>query len=213
MTKIAGDGERGGDRSGILARVWAVFWRPSARYSLASLLIVGFVTGIIFWGGFHWAVEISSTETFCISCHEMESTVFVELKETPHYSNPSGVRAICADCHVPKEWIHKMVRKARATINEIPKHLIGTINTPEKFEAKRLQLAFNVWADMKGTDSRECRNCHDTESMKLSEQFRPARKQHIKASERGQTCIDCHQGIAHKLPEGWEEAWEKRWGG
>lgn len=208
MSKMADNGERGS----VLARVWAVLRRPSTRYSLASLLIVGFVAGIIFWGGFNWAMELSNTETFCISCHEMESTVYKELKETPHYSNRSGVRAICSDCHVPKEWIYKVVRKARATINELPKHLIGTIDTPEKFEAKRLHLAMDVWVSMKSTDSRECRNCHDIVSMKLSDQLRPARKKHSKASEKGQTCIDCHQGIAHKLPDGWEEAWKERWG-
>ena len=209
MSKMADNGERGS----VLARVWAVLRRPSTRYSLASLLIVGFVAGIISWGGFNWAMELSNTETFCISCHEMESTVYNELKETPHYSNRSGVRATCSDCHVPKEWIYKMVRKASATINELPKHLIGTIDTPEKFEAKRLDLAMDVWVSMKSTDSRECRNCHDTVSMKLSDQLRPARKKHSKASEKGQTCIDCHQGIAHKLPDGWEEAWKEQWGG
>lgn len=208
MSKMADNGERGS----VLARVWAVLRRPSTRYSLASLLIAGFVAGIIFWGGFNWAVELSNTETFCISCHEMESTVYNELKETPHYSNRSGVRATCSDCHVPKEWIYKMVRKASATINELPKHLIGTIDTPEKFEAKRLHLAMNVWASMKATDSRECRNCHDTVFMNLDDQLRPARKKHSKASEKGQTCIDCHQGIAHKLPDGWEEAWKVQWG-
>ncbi len=209
MTKTANNGGRGN----LLSRVWTVLWRPSARYSLASLLIVGFIGGIIFWGGSNWALELSNAETFCISCHEMKSTVYKELKETSHYSNPSGVRATCSDCHVPKEWIYKVARKIEATLNELPKHLVGTIDTREKFEAKRLQLAKIVWASMKGTNSRECRNCHDTVSMKLSEQLRPARKKHSKASERGQTCIDCHQGIAHKLPEGWEEAWKEEWGG
>ncbi len=201
-----------GGRGSALARVWGMLWRPSARYSIASLLIVGFVGGILFWGGYNWAMELSNTETFCVSCHEMEGTVFEELKETPHYSNPSGVRAICSDCHVPRAWHHKFVRKIRATFNELPKHLIGTIDTPEKFEAQRLHLAMNVWAEMRATDSRDCRNCHSAVSMKLSDQLRPARKKHSKASERGQTCIDCHQGVAHKLPGGWEEAWEEQWG-
>lgn len=201
-----------GERSGFLARVWAALWRPSTRYSLAGLVIVGFVGGIVFWGSYNWAMELSNTETFCISCHEMESTVYQELKDTPHYSNPSGVRAVCSDCHVPKEWIHKMLRKARATVNEVPKHLIGTIDTAEKFEAKRLHLATNVWATMRATDSRECRNCHSAKSMSLDDQLRPARKKHTKALETGATCVDCHQGIAHKLPEGWKREWEDRFG-
>ena len=76
---------------------------PSAA-SLGSLLMAGFVAGIIFWGGFNTAMEATNTETFCISCHEMEANVYQEYKYTIHYSNRSGVRATCPDCHVPKPW-------------------------------------------------------------------------------------------------------------
>ncbi len=41
----------------------------------------------------------------------------------------------------------------------------GVINTPEKFDKHRLSLAQNEWERMKDTDSRECRNCHDFQSM------------------------------------------------
>jgi nitrate/TMAO reductase-like tetraheme cytochrome c subunit len=92
-----------------------------------------------------------------------------------------------------------VARKIQATFNELPKKIIGTIDTPEQFEAHRLALAEHVWATMKATDSRECRNCHSMQSMNLALQNRPARQA---ALEKGQTCIDCHQGIAHQLPKG-----------
>lgn len=196
-----------------IARWWRILWRPSARYSIAVLMVAGFAAGNIFWVGYNSAMDFSNTETFCISCHEMRANPFEELKKTVHYSNKSGVRAICSDCHVPKEWHHKFVRKIEATFKELPRHLIGVLDTPEKYEAKRLELATNVWVSMKATDSRECRNCHSAVSMKFAEQSRPARKKHQKMEKRGQTCIDCHQGIAHELPKNWEQAWESRWGG
>jgi cytochrome c-type protein NapC len=149
-------------------------------------------------------MELSNTETFCISCHEMKDNVYQELKETIHYSNRSGVRATCSDCHVPREWHHKFVRKIQAS-NELFHKVMGTLDTREKFEAKRLELAKHVWASMKANDSRECRNCHNLEWMKPEMQSRPARKKHAKSKETGETCIDCHQGIAHKLPEGWDD--------
>jgi cytochrome c-type protein NapC len=71
---------------------------------------------------------------------------------------------------------------------------------PEKFEAKRLQLATNVWNAMKSTDSRECRNCHSFESMDYTKQGRRGMDQHIKGVDQKKTCIDCHKGIAHSLP-------------
>ena len=74
----------------------------------------------------------------------------------------------------------------------------GSISTPEKFEAKRLQLAMNEWERMKATDSVECRNCHGFESMMPEFQKPRARQQHLNAMEEGQTCIDCHKGVAHR---------------
>lgn len=160
------------------------------------------VAGILFWGGFNWAMELSNREAFCISCHEMRNTVYKELQQTIHFTNRTGVRATYSDCHVPKEWHYKLIRKIYAT-NELLHTILGSINTPEKFEAKRLELANHVWASMKASDSRECRNCHTMDSMDLEKQLRPAQRRHKAAMEKGQTCIECHQGIAHTLPKGW----------
>ena len=176
--------------------------KPSAA-SLGSLLIGGFAAGIIFWGGFNTAMEATNTETFCISCHEMEVNVYEEYKDTIHYNNRTGVRATCPDCHVPKDWVHKIKRKIQAS-NELFHKVMGSIDTPEKFEAKRLQLARNVWRTMKETDSRECRNCHDFESMDYTMQQQRAMNRHSKGFDEGQTCIDCHKGIAHSLPAMYE---------
>ncbi|MBI3186679.1 MAG: NapC/NirT family cytochrome c [Gammaproteobacteria bacterium] len=176
--------------------------KPSAA-SLGSLIIGGFVAGIIFWGGFNTAMEATNTETFCISCHEMEENVYQEYKSTIHYSNRSGVRATCPDCHVPKPWVHKIKRKIQAS-NELLHKALGSIDTPEKFEAKRLTLARHVWDAMKETDSRECRNCHDFQSMDYVAQQRRGRNSHIEGFDKGMTCIDCHKGIAHSLPAMYE---------
>lgn len=173
--------------------------RSPSTATLGSLLIAGFVAGVIFWGGFNTAMEATNTEAFCIGCHEMKDNVYQEYKETIHYSNRTGVRATCPDCHVPKPWIHKMVRKVQAS-NELLHKALGTIDTAEKFEEKRLHLAQNVWRSMKKTDSRECRNCHNYESMDFGEQQRRAVASHSKGLEEGETCIDCHKGIAHSLP-------------
>jgi nitrate/nitrite reductase NapC/NirT family c-type cytochrome len=187
----------------VVKKIWAALKKPSAKYSLGGLLVVGFVAGIIFWGGFHTAMEASNTETFCIGCHEMEENVYIEYKDTIHYSNRTGVRATCPDCHVPKDWVHKVARKIKAS-NELYHKAMGSVDTPEKFEAKRLKLARNVWRVMKETDSRECRNCHDYESMDYVKQGRRAVQQHIKGFDGGETCIDCHKGIAHSLPAMYE---------
>ncbi|MFZ2973774.1 NapC/NirT family cytochrome c [Dechloromonas hortensis] len=178
--------------------------QPSTKYSLLGLLSVGFIAGIFFWGGFNTVMEATNTLEFCISCHEMRDNVYQEYKETIHFTNRTGVRATCSDCHVPKDWGHKMMRKVQAS-GEIYGKLMGTIDTKEKFEAKRLELAEHEWARMKASDSRECRNCHSFEGMNTEKQKLRGAKMHKIAQDDKKTCIDCHKGIAHRKPKGMKE--------
>lgn len=188
-----------------IKRLWRWFTKPSVLIGQGVLFVIGGIAGIIFWGGFNTVMEATNTLEFCVTCHEMADTVYVEYQTSVHFKNASGVRAICSDCHVPHAWGPKMIRKIQAS-NEIWHKLRGTINTPEKFEAKRLQLATHVWETMKATDSRECRNCHSFEAMDFTvqrarskEKMEPVALGHGTAD--GNTCIDCHKGIAHKLPK------------
>ena len=192
------------DHSGFLKRLWNALKKPSAKYSILAISSVSFVTGIIFWGGFNTGMEMTNTLEFCITCHEMRDNVYKEYKETIHYSNRTGVRAICSDCHVPKDWVHKMIRKSQASF-EVWGKITGSIDTPEKFEAKRMKLASHEWARMKESNSRECRNCHNFDAMSSELQKQTPYKKHMKAKEEGKTCIDCHKGIAHQLPKEYEE--------
>ncbi len=170
------------------------------RVPLLTSLAASFMLGIIFWGAFNTAIELSNTETFCISCHEMRQYIFQDFKTTVHFSNVAGIRASCPDCHVPRTWAYKVLRKIEAT-NELFHHFMGSISTKEKFKEKRMQLAEKVWRTMERTDSRECRNCHAEGFMDLDKQRDVVRNQHLMANDQGKTCIDCHKGIAHKLPE------------
>ena len=174
---------------------------PSRHYSLGFLVAAGFLAGIVFWGGFNTALEATNTEAFCTSCHEMHDNVFQELKSTIHYTNRSGVRATCPDCHVPHDWTDKIARKMQAS-KEVWGKIFGTIDTREEFLDERLILATHEWARLKANDSLECRNCHDYDSMDLTRQATRSARIHQQWLGTGQrTCIDCHKGIAHKLPD------------
>jgi cytochrome c-type protein NapC len=158
-----------------------------------------FFLGILFSLGVSAGLHFTNTTEFCTSCHTMKWNL-EEYQKTVHFRNASGVRAGCADCHVPKEFIPKMIAKVMAA-KDVFHHLIGTIDTKEKFEKYRWKMANRVWDKMKATDSRECKTCHAWDSMDLSEQDRLARQKHGRAPEEGKTCIDCHHGIAHEEPE------------
>ena len=128
------------------------------------------------------------------------SVVQEEYEQSAHAHNPSGVPAICSDCHVPRPWGEKLVRKIKAT-GELYHWALGTIDTPEKFEDHRLALAQKVWRTMEASDSRECRNCHTNETMTTDKQSALAQKMHKRLMSGEATCINCHKGIAHKLPD------------
>jgi cytochrome c-type protein NapC len=185
---------------GTLNRWWTALRTPSAKYSVLALLVVGFFGGIIFWGGFNTGLEATNTLNFCISCHEMRDTVYQEYQQSIHYKNRTGVRAVCSDCHVPKDWTHKMARKMKASF-EVWGKLTGVVDTPEKFEKERMRLATDEWERMKSAESRECRNCHAFDAMAEAKQSSMAQKNHTEAQKSGKTCIDCHKGIAHLLPK------------
>jgi cytochrome c-type protein NapC len=192
-----------------LRRVWIILTRPAAHLSLGFLTLAGFIAGIVFWGGFNTALEATNNEPFCISCHEMRDNVFQELQTTIHYTNRSGVRATCPDCHVPHNWTDKIGRKMEAS-KEVWGKIFGTINTREKFLDHRGEMAAREWARLKANDSLECRNCHAFESMDFTRQGERAVHAHSTFLTTGSfTCIDCHKGIAHELPNmagipGWD---------
>ncbi|MES9903432.1 MAG: NapC/NirT family cytochrome c [Sedimenticola sp.] len=166
-----------------------------------------FAAGIIFSGLFSVGLSHTNEMEFCTSCHSMKITL-EEYKETIHFRNPSGVRATCSDCHVPKPFIPKMIAKVMAA-KDVYHEILGTVDTKEKFDDYRWTMASRVWEKMKSTDSRECRSCHSLDTMDLAEQDRSARKRHGRAEDEGKTCIDCHKGIAHEEPDEPDEPDEK----
>ncbi|WP_026344692.1 pentaheme c-type cytochrome TorC [Oceanimonas smirnovii] len=184
----------------LICKLWNTLRRPAVHLSLGAVTLVSFVAGIIFWGGFNTALEATNTEEFCISCHEMQNNVYQELQGTVHWSNRSGVRATCPDCHVPHDWTDKIARKMQAS-KEVWGKVFGTIDTREKFLEKRLELAQHEWARFSANGSLECRNCHDYNSMNWDVMSDKAKRFMKPAAERNQSCIDCHKGIAHHLPE------------
>ncbi len=184
----------------MMKRVWRWFWRPSTTIAWGTFLIFGSILTLIFITGLDTAIHATNTNKFCISCHEMRETVYKEYKKSVHYKNAAGIRATCSDCHVPKSGPAKYIRKVMAA-NDIYHSLLGTISTPEKFEARREILANRVWSYMKASNSRECKTCHSFDAMDFHKQSRRAAQKMQPESVKGQTCIDCHKGVAHKLPK------------
>jgi cytochrome c-type protein NapC len=169
-----------------------------------------FLAGVIFFGLFNAGLALTNKTEFCTSCHSMKWNL-EEWQDSAHFMNHAGVRIGCANCHVPKQFFPKMKAKILAA-KDVWHEILGTIDTKEKFEKHRWKMANRVWAKLKATDSRECRNCHSWEAMATDEQDKIARKKHSRARDEGKTCIDCHKGVAHEMPDEPEEEEESKEG-
>lgn len=186
-------------REGVGARLW----RRPRTWLLLGIPVGGFIAflvGVGFWASFITGTKYAETNEFCVSCHEM-NTPFQEYTQSIHYSNPHGIRATCGDCHVPPTFLPGLMRHLAAT-KELWGHLTGELDTPARYESQRAAMAQKIWLEFKANDSAECRSCHTPAAMALDKQPRMAARSHSSMEKSGQTCIDCHKGVAHKLPDG-----------
>jgi len=120
---------------------------------ILSIATIGFIIGVLFIGGSSVVLEATNTTEFCTSCHSMKINN-EEYKESIHFKNSSGVITSCSDCHVPKELGPKLWAKLVAA-KDVYHERGGTIDTQEKFEAQRWEMANRVWDKMRATESRE----------------------------------------------------------
>jgi cytochrome c-type protein NapC len=174
--------------------------RPVFYLSILGVVFL-FLLGAFFASSTFLVVHITTTQEFCISCHEMRDFAYEEYKQTKHYKNDAGVQAKCADCHVPKSFF-PLVKSKILAADDLWGSITGIIDTQEKYDARKLYLAKKVWHKMKETDSRECRSCHNVNNMILDNQDQSAKTRHTEKymKENNKTCIDCHKGVAHKMP-------------
>jgi len=170
--------------------------KPSPSRSILALVAVGLIIGVVGVITFEASLHASSTEKFCIGCHSMKANPYAQLQKTSHFDNVTGVRPTCSDCHVPREFIPKMIRKIEAA-REVWGNITGIIDSPEKYAAHAPAMKRREIARMKANDSQECRNCHDTERWVAALQSAKAQQFHAAKRLNGKTCIDCHAGIAH----------------
>ncbi|HVQ62595.1 MAG TPA: NapC/NirT family cytochrome c [Burkholderiales bacterium] len=177
--------------------LWSRLFSPSAKYSVFALLAAGIVVGLAGLAGFGYALHATSTIEFCSTCHANDAAK--EWLQSAHHNNRVGVIAGCSDCHLPREFVPKMVRKVKAA-REVWNHFTGKINTPEKYEAHRLEMAENEWVRMRANGAQECRNCHHP-ALIVDKDKAYVPDMHKTALASGQICIDCHKGVAHRAPE------------
>ena len=188
------------EKPGLWSRLWQ---RPTSKWTLGIPLgaVIAFILGGAALGTTNYVLHETSSTDFCYVCHSHDQFIRPEYEASTHFRNTSGVQASCADCHLPHDsWFELVWTKAVVSLDIIPE-LAGKLDTAEKYEAHRAEMAESVWREYKENNSEYCRSCHTTEAMDLESQDRRAARRHSQAADKGETCIDCHYGIVHVLPE------------
>lgn len=169
------------------------------RY-IISLVAIGIGVGWISLGGTVAVMHYTSSTEFCVSCHSMQIP-YEEYQGSVHFTNAKGIRAECADCHIPTDPIDYFITKIRASKDIYHEFVTKKIDDEDKYEEHRMAMAENVWKQLRTNDSATCRTCHDYDAMDTYEQSAESAKMHQYGIENNQTCIDCHKGVAHFVPE------------
>jgi len=189
------------NEGGVLKRTWRRLTRPSARWSVLALLVLGVVLGFLATAGTQVMVHLTGTDKFCGgACHSMQ-WVAKEHAASGHQVNRTGVKAGCHDCHIPHEYPYLLWYKAKAGTKDIIGEIGGVISTEEKFKKERKRMAEHVWEEYRGNNSKACRYCHQFTKEIVAKQKEFVQPMHAQVLEGKATCIDCHKGIAHTAPE------------
>lgn len=164
-----------GKKPGWMKRIWSwlrtIDWKdPLNRWKLIFVLFAAFVLiGIISYS----AIEITSTPTFCSSCHEM-APEYVTYKASSHN------QIKCTQCHIPPGIDNLLTHKVKA-LKEVYLHVIG--QQPNPIHASE------------PIDNVVCLQCHSKNRLvTASGDLIPAHKKHI---DKEIPCVRCHQGVAH----------------
>ncbi|MBW8331021.1 MAG: SUMF1/EgtB/PvdO family nonheme iron enzyme [Prolixibacteraceae bacterium] len=163
------------------------------RKRIFFLLFISFAIGILAAVTGNKAVEYTSTDEFCASCH-VHPHVFESWKLSTHYDNKGGIQVHCVDCHLPPKGEGYLYQKARLGIKDIYGVLFKD-SADFNWEAKR-----TVEKAQHFTFKASCVKCHaNLFPLKLNKEGQDAHLYYTQ-NEATLECINCHLNVGHYDP-------------
>ncbi|WP_153913062.1 NapC/NirT family cytochrome c [Shewanella sp. TC10] len=184
---------------------WRALFKPSAKYSIIALIIVGVVMGVVGYFATQQTLHATSTDEFCMTCHSNHS-LKDEVLASAHGGGRAGVTVQCQDCHLPHGPVDYLVKKIIVSKDLYGFVTIKDFNTQAWLDENRKEQADIALEYFRATDSANCTHCHTRIYENQPEDMKKmAKRMHERnAKQEGdkrKTCVDCHKGVAHPYPK------------
>jgi cytochrome c-type protein NapC len=137
-------------------------------------------------------ITMTSDAEFCVSCHSMEPFEAAHRADIHGGMNAHGVRATCADCHLPHDSsFNYLYVKARTGLHDLWVENFGDPSSVN-WEANRLHREEYTY------DS-GCMTCHtnlEQATMATNKAFIAHKNYFLSTTD--DKCTTCHQNVGHK---------------
>lgn len=143
-----------------------------------------------------WAVSVTSRDSFCLSCHEMQ-VYKDELRLSSHAVDAKGGEIGCFQCHIPADGVLRMLgAKSWMGLKDLWVHHTG--------QGVELDRAAMQPRARRFTADANCIACHedmyrDAKGEKaISAEGKLAHDNYLgKNGQARSSCVGCHQNLAH----------------
>ncbi|MGA1978342.1 MAG: SUMF1/EgtB/PvdO family nonheme iron enzyme [Bacteroidales bacterium] len=157
--------------------------------------VPGLVTGVLLILGGRFAIQRSSTNDYCVSCH-VHPSADASWKKSDHYQTESGYRVACIECHLPPEGQGYLMAKMKTGIRDLWRYWTRDSASFGWEDRKRLEQARSYVYES------SCIKCHENLfPLKLSKAGEDAHLYYKQAKKTPElNCINCHLNAGHYIP-------------
>ena len=159
----------------------------------AWLILIGVVACLIVLNLSNKAIEYTSTDDYCMSCH-VHPHAEQSWKLSTHYNNSAGVVVHCVECHLPPKGHGYLAAKAKHGFKDVYGVLFKDSADFNWEEKSKLENAKSfVYKDA-------CLKCHQNLfPTTLSEEGDDAHLYYLTSKDELR-CINCHLHVGHYDP-------------
>jgi nitrate/TMAO reductase-like tetraheme cytochrome c subunit len=155
---------------------------------LAGGVLISLIT--VLASGF--MVEVTNTDSFCVSCHAMVPFRASWTDSVHGGQNPKGLTAQCVDCHLPHgNFTQYLVTKAITGTGDVLQNLVidaKTFDWEKNAEERRHIFTYDS----------ACRHCHNNLTPPGLKRGGLLAHRAYLIGETKKQCSNCHPNVGHK---------------